>query len=81
MKASDIANEKDAFDDTNLGKRPRLALDIEQMISTKSREQASSRRRPSASRSACRGWQGARLALLSHLIRRAGSFESGKIGC
>ena len=48
---SDMVHEKEALYDINKEKRPRLALDIEQILSAQS-QQASSRRRPSASRSA-----------------------------
>lgn len=52
MEALGTVHEKEAFHDTN-GKRPRLAIDIEQISSTQSQQQQSSpRRRPSASRSA-----------------------------
>ena len=51
MEASDMVHEKEALCDINKEKRPRLTLDIEQILSAQS-QQASSRRRPSASRSA-----------------------------
>lgn len=53
MEASDTVHEKEAFNnDINKGKQPRLVLDIEQMLAAQNHQQASSRRRPSASRSA-----------------------------
>ena len=56
MEALGTVHEKETFHDTNKGKRPRLALDIEEILSTQSQQQqqqqSSPRRRPSASRSA-----------------------------